>query len=111
MRERSEPTPAEDDPQAGGRRRWREGWIILATGLAVVLLTIVETRPPSIGKSPGSLSDVVILGLLQLNLILLVLLVVLVGRNVVKLVLDRRQRIMGSHLRTRLVGAFVAIAL
>ena len=110
MRERSESTPAED-PQSGGRRRWREGWIILATGLAVVLLTIVETRPPSAGRSPGSLSDVIILGLLQVNLILLVLLVFLVGRNVVKLVLDRRQRIMGSHLRVRLVLAFVAIAL
>ena len=110
MRERSESTPAED-PQTGGRRRWREGWIILATGLAVVLLTIVETRPPSAGRSPGSLSDVIILGLLQVNLILLVLLVFLVGRNVVKLVLDRRQRIMGSHLRVRLVLAFVAIAL
>ena len=110
MRERPESPPAED-PRVGGRRRWREGWIILATGLAVVLLTIVETRPPAIGRQAGSLSDVVILGLLQVNLILLVLLVFLVGRNVVKLILDRRQRIMGSHLRTRLVVAFVAIAL
>jgi two-component system nitrogen regulation sensor histidine kinase NtrY len=110
MRDRSESTPAED-PQASGRRRWREGWIILATGLAVVLLTIVETRPPSAGRSPSSWSDFVIVGLLDVNLILLVLLVFLVGRNVVKLVLDRRQRIMGSHLRTRLVVAFVAITL
>ena len=33
------------------------------------------------------------------------------GRNIVKLILDRRRRIMGSRLRTRLVAAFVAIAL
>src|SRR5262245_28047402 len=111
MRERSEPTPAVDDPRTSGRRRWREGWIILAAGLAAVLLIVVVTRPPEIGGSSGSLSDVIILGLLQLSLILLVLLVFLVGRNVVKLVLDRRQRIMGSHLRIRLVLAFVAIAL
>src|SRR4029453_10938769 len=110
MGERSESAPA-DDPQAGGRRRWREGWIILATGLAGVWLPIVGTRPPSAGPSPGSLSDVIIVGLLQVNLILLVLLVFLVGRNVVKLILDRRRRIMGSHLRTRLVVAFVAITL
>jgi len=110
MRDRSESTPAED-PQGSGRRRWPEGWIILATGLAVVLLTIVVTRPPSVGRSPSSWSDIVIVGLLNVNLILLVLLVFLVGRNVVKLVLDRRQRIMGSHLRTRLVVAFVAITL
>ena len=110
MRERSESTPAED-PQAGGRRRWREGWIILAAGLAAVLLIFVVTRPPSLGGSAGSLSDVIILALLQLSLILLVLLVFLVGRNLIKLVLDRRQRVMGSHLRIRLVLAFVAIAL
>jgi two-component system nitrogen regulation sensor histidine kinase NtrY len=111
MRERSESASADDDPQAGGRRRWREGWIILATGLAVVLLAIVETRPPAAGHSGGTLSDAVLVGLLQINLILLVLLVFLVGRNIVKLVLDRRQRLLGSHLRTRLVVAFVAIAL
>jgi two-component system nitrogen regulation sensor histidine kinase NtrY len=110
MRERSDSTPAED-PQASGRRRWREGWIILATGLAVVLLAIVETRPPTGGHSGWNLSDAVLVGLLNVNLILLVLLVFLVGRNIVKLVLDRRQRLLGSHLRTRLVMAFVAIAL
>src|SRR5437899_6735095 len=110
MRERSESASAED-AQVGGRRRWREMVIILATFLAVVLLFYVETRPPSVGPQPGSLSDGIIVGLLQVNLILLVLLVFLVGRNVVKLILDRRRRIMGSHLRTRLVVAFVAITL
>ena len=110
MQERSESASA-DDAQVGGRRRWREMVIILATFLAVVLLFYVETRPPAIGPQPGSLSDGIIVGLLQVNLILLVLLVFLVGRNVVKLILDRRRRIMGSHLRTRLVVAFVAITL
>jgi two-component system nitrogen regulation sensor histidine kinase NtrY len=110
MRERSESASA-DDAQVSGRRRWREVVIILATFLAVVLLFYVETRPPSVGPQPGSLSDGIIVGLLQVNLILLVLLVFLVGRNVVKLILDRRRRIMGSHLRTRLVVAFVAITL
>jgi two-component system nitrogen regulation sensor histidine kinase NtrY len=110
MRERSESSSA-DDAQVSGRRRWREMVIILATFMAVVLLFYVETRPPSVGPQPGSLSDGIIVGLLQVNLILLVLLIFLVGRNVVKLVLDRRRRIMGSHLRTRLVVAFVAITL
>ncbi len=110
MREGSDSASALD-AQVGGRRRWREMLIILATFLAVVLLFYVETRPPSVGPQPGSLSDGIIVGLLQVNLILLVLLIFLVGRNVVKLVLDRRRRIMGSHLRTRLVVAFVAITL
>jgi two-component system nitrogen regulation sensor histidine kinase NtrY len=110
MRERSEPTSG-DDPRASGRRRWREGWIILATGIAVVLFAVFETRAPDGTTSGPTSSDAVIVALLDLNLILLVLLVFLVGRNIVKLVVDRRRRIMGSHLRTRLVVAFVAIAL
>ena len=93
------------------RRRRREGWIILATALAVVVFALVETRFPQ-STGTGSLgSDAVLVALINLNLILLVLLVFLVGRNIVKLIFERRQRIMGSHLRTRLVGAFVAIAL
>jgi two-component system nitrogen regulation sensor histidine kinase NtrY len=92
------------------RRRRREGWIIFAASLAVVLFFVFETRmPPSAGPSLGT--DAVLVALINLNLILLAVVVFLVGRNIVKLILDRRRRIMGSRLRTRLVAAFVAIAL
>jgi two-component system nitrogen regulation sensor histidine kinase NtrY len=110
MRDRSE-SAREVEPSVNGRRRWREGAFILAAGLALVVLVVVETRPPDVGGPGGSLSDALLVGVLNVNLILLALLVFLVGRNVVKLVLDRRRRILGSHLRTRLVVAFVAIAL
>ena len=93
------------------RRRRREGWIIAGIIVAVVLLAIAQFRlPQSLGS--GSLgTDAMLIGLINVNLILLVLLVFLVGRNIAKLVFERRRRIMGSHLRTRLVVAFVAIAL
>jgi two-component system nitrogen regulation sensor histidine kinase NtrY len=93
------------------RRRRREAWIIAGIMVAVVLLAVVQFRlPQSLGS--GSLgTDAVLIALIDLNLILLVLLVFLVGRNIAKLIFERRRRIMGSHLRTRLVGAFVAIAL
>src|SRR5216110_524657 len=88
------------------RRRRREGWIIAGIIVAVVLLAIAQFRlPQSLG------TDAMLIGLINVNLILLVLLVFLVGRNIAKLVFERRARIMGSHLRTRLVVAFVAIAL
>jgi two-component system nitrogen regulation sensor histidine kinase NtrY len=93
------------------RRRRREGWIIIATALAVVSFALFETRLPQSAGS-GSLGiDAVLVALINLNLILLVLLVFLVGRNIAKLIFERRQRILGAHLRTRLVAAFVAIAL
>jgi two-component system nitrogen regulation sensor histidine kinase NtrY len=93
------------------RRRRREGWIIAGIIAAVVLLAVVQFRlPQSLGS--GSLgTDAVLIALIDLNLILLVLLVFLVGRNIAKLIFERRRRILGAHLRGRLVGAFVAIAL
>jgi two-component system nitrogen regulation sensor histidine kinase NtrY len=110
MPEPSDPSPsAPVTPEV--RRRRREGWIILATALAVVGFALFETRLPQ-STATGSFGiDAVLVALINLNLILLVLLVFLVGRNIVKLIFERRRRILGSHLRTRLVAAFVAIAL
>src|SRR4029450_3041390 len=96
---------------ADARRRRREGLIIMLTALAVVAFALFETRLPQFAGSGSLGTDAILVLLINLNLILLVLLVFLVGRNIVKLILDRRRRIMGSHLRTRLVVAFVGIAL
>src|SRR5207244_3678679 len=87
------------------------GWIILATALAVVMFVLFETRLPQSTRTSSAGIDAVLVALINLNLILLVLVVFLVGRNIVKLLFERRRRTMGSHLRTKLVGAFVAIAL
>ena len=109
MPDGSDATPTGASPEV--QRRRREGWLILVTAVAVVLFALVETRmpPSSAGLSLGS--DAVLVALINLNLILLALLVFLVGRNIVKLVLDRRARVLGSHLRTRLVVAFVGVTL
>jgi two-component system nitrogen regulation sensor histidine kinase NtrY len=110
MPDRSDPSP-ESAPASELRRRWREGWIILATALSVVAFAIFETRLPQFAGDGSVGTDAILVLLINLNLILLVLLVFLVGRNVVKLFLDRRRKILGSHLRTRLVVAFIGIAL
>lgn len=49
--------------------------------------------------------------LININVLLLVLLLFLVFRNLVKLLYDRRRRVMGAKLRTRLVVAFIALTL
>ena len=92
------------------RRRRREAWVIAATAFAVLGFALFEIWAPQSTDAGSAGIDVVLVGLINLNLILLVLLVFLVGRNIVKLLFERRRRIMGSHLRTRLVGAFFAIA-
>jgi two-component system nitrogen regulation sensor histidine kinase NtrY len=48
---------------------------------------------------------------LYLNVLLLCALGFIVGRNIVKLVFDRRRNIVGSRLRLRLVSAFVGLTL
>ena len=98
-------------PPADIRRRRREGGIILLTALAVVAFALFETRLPQFVGGGSLGTDAILVLLINLNLILLVLLVFLVGRNIVKLLMDRRRGIMGSHLRTRLVVAFIGIAL
>jgi two-component system nitrogen regulation sensor histidine kinase NtrY len=93
------------------RRRRREILIICACALAVFGFAVFQFHlPPAAGAETFG-TDAILVALINLNLILLVLLVFLVGRNIVKLIFERRRRIMGSFLRTRLVGAFVAIAL
>lgn len=109
MPDGSEQTPPGASPEV--RRRRREGWFILAAPIAVVLFAVFLTRmPPSVtGKSLGS--DATLVLLINVSLIGLAIIVILVGRNIVKLILDRRARVLGSHLRTRLVAAFVGVAL
>jgi two-component system nitrogen regulation sensor histidine kinase NtrY len=49
--------------------------------------------------------------LINLNVVVLMVFAFLVIRNIVKLVLDRKQKILGSQLRARLVVAFVGVSL
>jgi two-component system nitrogen regulation sensor histidine kinase NtrY len=91
------------------RRRRREGFLIVAAGLAVVIFALWELRRP--GATDAAAGNVFSFFVVNVNIILLLLLIFLVLRNVMKLVLERRQRIAGSHLRARLVVAFTSIAL
>lgn len=91
------------------RRRRREAVLIAVTAVLVAIFVVLETRLPRL--SDGGPGNVTFFLLINLNLILLVLLIFLVARNFAKLVLERRRRILGSRLRTRLVLAFVSLTI
>ncbi|MBU4151622.1 MAG: PAS domain-containing protein, partial [Proteobacteria bacterium] len=55
--------------------------------------------------------NVLVFILINLNVILLLLMVFLTMRNLVELVFDRRRRILGTSLRTKLVISFVSLSL
>ena len=91
------------------KRRRRETAIIVAAGIAVAAFAFLQIAGPE--ARGGASSNVLSFLLINLNIVLLLLVAFLVLRNVLRLVLERRRGIMGSHLRSRLVLAFVAIAL
>ena len=93
------------------KRRKREGIVILATFLLVAALIFFEVQLPDVAPEYSLGSNILFFLLINVNIILLGLLAFLVVRNVVKLIVERKRRILGSHLQVRLVLAFVALSL
>jgi len=98
------------DPAPRQRRR-REALILAAAFTAAVLFIVYETRLPPFTSSQTLSANIVFFLLINLNIVLIMLVVFLLGRNIVKLVIERRQRVLGSQLRTRLVAGFVGVAI
>ncbi|MGE5304757.1 MAG: ATP-binding protein [Alphaproteobacteria bacterium] len=93
------------------KRRKREGIVILVATLMVLAFAYFEVQLPDVSPEYSLGNNIVFFLLININIILLVLLVFLVVRNLVKLVFERKRRILGSRLRVRLVLAFVALSL
>lgn len=93
------------------KRRKREGILIVVIPLVVALLTYAENRVIHFGSDFPVSNTILMFILININLLLLILLLFLVLRNLVKLLYDRRRKVMGARLRTRLVVAFVALTL
>ena len=96
---------------ADSKRRRREGILIIVIILVVALLTFVETRTIHFGADIPVSNAILMFTLININLLLLILLIFLVFRNLVKLLYDRRRKVMGAKLRTRLVVAFIVLTI
>ncbi len=96
---------------ADSKRRRREGILIIVIILVVALLTFVETRTIRFGTDIPVSNAILMFTLININLLLLILLIFLVFRNLVKLLYDRRRKVMGAKLRTRLVVAFIVLTI
>jgi two-component system nitrogen regulation sensor histidine kinase NtrY len=82
--------------------------------IALVLFLLVAATAVEVGIRAPDLpvaSNVVVIALFNLNLIVLLLLLVLLFRNLVKLWFERRHKILGSRFKTKLVAAFLSLAL
>ena len=99
---------------AGGRerqRRKREGLLIILIIAVVVVLTFAETRTIDFGADIPISNTILMFILININLLLLLFLIFLVFRNLVKLYYDRRRKVTGAKLRTKLLLAFITLTL
>ncbi|HEY7698267.1 MAG TPA: HAMP domain-containing protein, partial [Vicinamibacteria bacterium] len=82
--------------------------VLLLSGLAVLSAYLV-------GKSarfqPDFLARVFLYGFTLLNLTMLLVLVFVLGRNLIKLFIERRQSVAGANFKTKLVVIFIGFAL
>ena len=92
-------------------RRRRELIIILAVLLSIIVLTLLQASITASERQLPTTKNIIIYGLININITLLLLLIFLVVRNVVKLLFERRRGILGAKLRTRLVVAFVGLSI
>lgn len=100
-----------DISKADKRRRKRETILIVIVLVVITLLTYAENRIIHFGADFPVSNTILMFILININLLLLILLIFLVFRNVVKLLYDRRRKVMGAKLRTRLVVAFITLTL
>ncbi len=98
-------------PKDEQRRRKRELILIVVSLLFITILTFAETRIIKFGADFPISNTILMFILININLLLLILILFLVFRNLVKLLYDRRRKVMGAKLRTRLVVAFIALSL
>jgi len=91
------------------KRRW-ERILLALTLVLVVAITSLEVHLVRQGGQPVT-GSLLAFGLLNLNTFLLLLLTFLIFRNLTKLFLERRRKVFGSRLRTRLVLTFISLSL
>ena len=94
------------------RRRRNELIIIGIISILIVVLTAIEMKTPQfMGGATPFANNIIIFSLININIILILLLIFLVIRNLVKLIFERKRKVMGAKLRTKLVVAFVSLSL
>jgi two-component system nitrogen regulation sensor histidine kinase NtrY len=93
------------------RKRRRERMIIIGLALSFMLLTLVEFRLGKISSTLPFVNSIFFFGLINFNIVILVGLLWLIFKNVGKIFFERRSRILGSRLKTKLVTAFIGFSI
>ncbi len=98
------------DPKERLKRK-RERIAILALLFLFLTLMVVEFRISRVSSTLPFVNSIFFFGLVNLNIIILILLLWLVLRNVGKLFIERRRNVLGSRLKTKLVVSFLSFSI
>lgn len=93
------------------RRRRREIIIIFGLLGVIGLLFLFQTHIATWKVEAPFPTNILVISLIGLNILLLLLLLFLILRNVVKLIFERKKRVPGAKLKTKLVLAFITLSL
>ena len=89
----------------------KEGLIIVVIILLVAALTFIEMRITDFDSDIPVSNTILMFILININLLLLLTLLMLVFRNLAKLYYERKSKLLGSKLKTRLTIAFITLSL
>ncbi|MBS3757754.1 MAG: HAMP domain-containing protein [Desulfobacterales bacterium] len=93
------------------KRRKRDIIIIVGVFALISVLSYITVQSFGSGSQIPPSNMVLMFILMNINMLLLILLFFLIFRNVIKLYYERRRRVAGSRLRTKLVAAFMGLTL
>src|SRR5512136_849017 len=93
------------------RRRRNELFIIGIISVLIIILTTIEMKITQRGGMIPIGNNIIIFSLININIILILLLIFLVIWNFVKLIFERKRKVLGVKLRKKSVVAFVSLSL
>lgn len=106
------PSVETDSKKAPERSKRRREWVlVLIVVAAIALLPRLEIQLLDITTKFPIGSGIIALTMINLNVLLVISFLFLIFRNLFKLILERRRGVPGARLRSKLVGAFIALSL
>ena len=90
----------------------RREWILVFLALfLLILIPQLENRLVELTSQIPISNSIITLAVINLNILLVLLFLFLIFRNIFKLFLERRRGVPGAKLRSKLIGAFIALSL
>jgi len=105
--------PVKEDHQVQSEvnKKRREGVVIFLISVFFILLTWFEIRLFDIAQQLPFVHSVFFFGLVNFNIILLLFLLFMIFRNLVKVFVEKKNRVFGSSLKSKLTIAFLTFTI